>query len=132
MATFQRDSYRFLQNCNPKMVARNKLDLLSYKQYVEEYANEFQYLFSCISKFPISNVDKVERFFARLKEVVRIKVSMELKGDGGLWEDIKRLIHYAVIIYATYAQAANGERTSRLDPTRCIQLDMSEVRHMHR
>ena len=44
---------------------------------------------------------------------------MDLNGDGGFWEDIKRLIHYALIIEATYAQAAKGERTSSLDPTGC-------------
>ena len=37
-----------------------------------------------------------------LNENARKKVMVELKGDGGPWEDIKRLIHYAIFIDATY------------------------------
>ena len=46
--------------------------------------------------------DKIERFISGLKEDIRKKVLVDPKGDGGPWEDIKRLINYAVTIDATY------------------------------
>lgn len=53
------------------MVTCNKLDLLPHTGYAEEYANEFQQLFSHITKFPISTSDKVDMFIVGLKEDVR-------------------------------------------------------------
>lgn len=55
------------------MVACNKLHLLSHNGFVEEYAIEFQHLWSRITKFSISIGDKVERFLVGLKEGVRTK-----------------------------------------------------------
>jgi hypothetical protein len=43
-----------------------------------------------------------------LKEEIRKKVLVDPRGDGGPWEDIKRLINYAVTIDATYTQDAKG------------------------
>ena len=43
-----------------------------------------------------------------LKEEIRKKVLVDPRGDGGPWEDIKHLIHYAVTIDATYLQDATG------------------------
>ena len=81
-----------------------------------KYTNEFQHLCSRTTKFPISTSDKVERFISRLKDNVRNKVVVDLKGDGSPWEDIKCLIHYAVTFNVTYAQIANGKDTkSRFD-----------------
>ena len=37
-----------------------------------------------------------------LKEEIRKKILVDPHGDGGLWEDIKRLINYAVTIDAIY------------------------------
>ena len=90
------------------MVACNKLCLLSQKGCVEVYANEFQYLCFRITKFLIFTGGKVERFLVELKKNVRNNVLMDLKGDGGPWENIKHLIHYAITTNATYARAAKG------------------------
>lgn len=73
---------------------------------MEEYVNEFQYVCSCIITFPIAICDKVERFLAGLNEDVKNKILVDAKGDGGSWEKIKCVIHYAVTFDATYAQAA--------------------------
>lgn len=50
-----------------EMVVHNKLHHFSHKGYVEEYANEFHRLCSCMTKFPFSTS---ERFLAGLKEDV--------------------------------------------------------------
>jgi hypothetical protein len=93
---------------NQEMVARNKLRTLKQRGSVDEYANEFQHMCSQITKSPISRGDKVERFLSGLKEDVRSKVLVDPRGDGGPWEDIKRLINYVVTIDVTYTQAAKG------------------------
>jgi hypothetical protein len=48
------------------------------------------------------------RFISGLKEDIRKKVLVDLKGDGGPWEDIKRLINYDVTIDATYTHDAKS------------------------
>ena len=93
---------------NQELVARNKLRTLRQKGSVEEYANEFQQLYSHITKSPISRGDKIERFVSGLKEEIRKKILVDPRGDGGPWEDIKRLINYAVTIDAMYTQDAKG------------------------
>ena len=93
---------------NQELVARNKLHVLRQKGFVEDYANEFQ-LCSHITKNHVSRGDKIERFISGLKEDIRKKVLVDPKGDGGPWEDIKRLINYAVTIDATYTQDAKGK-----------------------
>lgn len=93
---------------NQELVARNKLRVLKQKGSVEDYANEFQQLCSHITKNHVSRGDKIERFISGLKEDIRKKVLVDPKGDGGPWEDIKRLINYAVTIDATYTQDAKG------------------------
>ena len=93
---------------NQELVARNKLRTLRHKGSVEEYANEFEQLCSHITKSPISRGDKIEQFVSGLKEEIRKKVLVDPRGDGGLWEDIKRLINYAVTIDVTYTQDAKG------------------------
>ena len=50
----------------------------------------------------------MERIHAELNEDVRNKILVDLKGNSGSWEKIKHVIHYAVIIEATYAQATKG------------------------
>jgi len=87
---------------NQEMVVRNKLRTLKRRGFVDEYGNEFQHLYSQITKSPISKRDKVERFLSELKEDVWSKVLVNPRGDGGPWEDIKRLINYIVMINATY------------------------------
>jgi len=93
---------------NQELVARNKLRVLKLKGSVEDYANEFQQLCSHITKHPVSRGDKIERFISGLKEDIRKKVLVDPKGDGGSWEDIKRLINYAVTIDAMYAHDTKG------------------------
>ena len=83
-------------------MARNKLHTLKQRGYVDEYTNEFQHMCSQITKLPIFRGDKVVRFLSGLKEDVRSKVLVDPQGDGGPWEDIKRLINYVVMIDATY------------------------------
>ena len=68
---------------------------------MDEYANEFQHLCSQITKSPNSRGDNVERILFGLKEHVRSKILVDPRGDGGPWEDIKRLINYGVTIDAT-------------------------------
>ena len=87
---------------NQELVARNKLRVLKHKYYVEDYANELQQLCSHITKNHVSRGDKIERFILGLKEDIHNKVLVDPKGDGGPWEDIKRLINYAMTIDATY------------------------------
>jgi hypothetical protein len=65
-------------------------------------------LCSHITKNLVSRGDKIERFISGLKEDIRKKVLVDPKGDGGPWEDIKRLINYAVTIDATYTHDAKG------------------------
>jgi hypothetical protein len=93
---------------NQELVARNKLRVLKQKGSVEDYANEFQQLCSHITKHPVSRGDKIERFISGLKEDICKKVLVDPKGDGGPWEDIKRLINYVVTIDATYTHDAKG------------------------
>ena len=83
------------------MVTCNKLDLLPHTGYAEEYANEFQQLFSHITKFPISTSDKLTCLLWDSKKMLETTH----KGDTDLWEDIKCLIHYVATIDATYVQA---------------------------
>jgi hypothetical protein len=98
---------------NQELVARNKLRTLRQKCSVKEYANEFQQLCSHITKSPISRGDKIERFVSDLKEEIWKKVLVDPRGDGGPWEDIKRLINYAVTIDATYTQDAKGRDNNK-------------------
>jgi hypothetical protein len=93
---------------NQELVATNKLRTLRQKGYVEEYTNEFQQLCSHITKSPISRREKIERFVSGLKEEIRKKILVDPRGDGGPWEDIKRLINYGVTIDAMYTQDAKG------------------------
>ena len=48
-----------------------------------------------------------------LKEEIRKKILVDPHGDGGPWEDIKRLINYAVTIDATYTQDAKGRDNNK-------------------
>ena len=41
------------------------------------------------------------------------KVLVDPRGDGRPWEDIKRLINYAVTIDATYKQDAKGRDSDK-------------------
>ena len=77
---------------------------------MEEYANEFQHLWSHITRFPIFTSDQVQMCYACVKDDVENKVTVDPKGDGGPWEDIKHLIHYVVTIDNTYAQTTKTER----------------------
>ena len=102
---------------------------LSHKGYLEEYANGFQHLCPCIIKLHISISDKVEWFLAWLKEDVWNKVLVDLKGDGGPWEDIKHLIHYAITIDTTYAQATKGRKDTK--PQSNVLQPKGHIGHSH-
>ena len=98
---------------NQELVARNKLRTLRHKGSVEEYANEFQQLCFHITKSPVSRGDKIERFVSGLKEEIQKKIMVDPRGDGGPWEDFKRLINYAVTIDATYTQDAKSRDNNK-------------------
>lgn len=106
------------------MVARNKLRPLSHKGYVEEYTNELQHLFSCITKFPISTGDKVERF---------------LQGSNTMLETKSQWIHKEMVVLGRRSSVSftmqlsltplmlkpqKGERTSSLNMMQCNQRYM--------
>ena len=67
---------------NPKMVAHDKLDLLSQKGSLEEFITGFHDLRSRITKFHISTSYKVGRFLVGFKKDVKRKILMDPKGDG--------------------------------------------------
>ena len=64
---------------NLEMIARNKLCLPPCKGFVEEYANEFQQLCSCVIKFSISVSSEVERFLGDSKKMLETKSCWILK-----------------------------------------------------
>ena len=95
---------------------------------MEECANESQHLCFCITEFLISVGDRMERFFVELKKNVRNNVLVDLKEDGGHWEDIKCLIHYAITIDTTYAQAAKrregtNPRSNAMQPNGLVSYE---------
>lgn len=76
---------------------------------MEDYANEFQLLCFRIIGFPISISDVSLGAQRRCSK----QSPSGFKGDGGPWEDIKHLIHYAITIDATYAQATKGTNDTK-------------------
>ena len=48
-----------------------------------------------------------------LQKEIRKKILVDPRGDGGPWEDIKRLINYAVTIDVTYTQDAKGRNNDK-------------------
>jgi hypothetical protein len=112
---------------NQELVARNKLRVLKQKGFVDDYTNEFQQLCSHITKHPVSRGDKIERFISGLKEDIRKKVLVDPKGDGGSWEDIKRLINYAVTIDATYAHDTKGRDNDKSQSTVSVAKSIGNI-----
>lgn len=54
---------------------------------------------------------------------------MDPRGDGGPWEDIKRLIKCVVTINATVTQVAKGARIQSLNPMQYSLGDMVVLDH---
>ena len=69
----------------------------------------------------------MERFLVGLNEDARNRVKLDVEGDGGPWEDIKRLIYYVIINDATYAQATIGRKGTQPRFDTMQQEDMLNI-----
>lgn len=75
-------------------VARADLDALRQTGSVQTYARVFRELVSCITKFPMSEGDKMHRFKTNLALSLRSKCAV--RPDGAEWGSLEELISFAV------------------------------------
>jgi hypothetical protein len=102
---------------DPEVTARYKIDALQQTDSVEEYARELQLLFAELYAAPMSEADKLYKFFRGMKPGIRSRVQLN-PATGDQWKTFAEAAQHAIKQDIAFTAANYGAQKSTPNPLR--------------